>query len=81
MADKEKLVGAWAIISGTKKEKNAIYGAKVYDGQGSPKAGDLVSLVNWKGQSSLVRIEKKVKAVGANHAKGEMGYTVYTIAK
>ena len=80
MADKQ-LVGAWAIISGTKKEKNAIYGAKVYDGQGNPKAGDLVSLVNWKGQASLVRIEKKVKAVGANVAKGEMGYTVYTIAK
>ncbi|ANH49548.1 hypothetical protein uvFWCGRAMDCOMC493_011 [Freshwater phage uvFW-CGR-AMD-COM-C493] len=80
MANKEK-VGAWAIISGSKKDKNAVYGAKVYEGQGVVKSGDLVSLVNWKGQATLVRIDKKVKTVGANPAKGEMAYTVYTIAK
>jgi hypothetical protein len=80
MANKEK-VGAWGIISGTKKDKNAVYGVKVFDGQGNCSKGDLVQVVKWNGQATLVRIDKKVKTVGANPAKGEMGYTLYSIEK
>jgi len=78
MAEK---IGAWGLVSGSKKTKDAQYGVKVYDGQGSPKKGELVKVINRWGNSTLVRIDKKVKTVGANPVKGEMGFTLYTIEK
>ena len=80
MATNEK-IGSWGLVSGSKKDKNAVYGVKVYDGQGTPKKSELVKVINRWGNSTLVRIDKKVKTVGANPVKGEMGYTLYSIEK
>ena len=80
MATNEKQ-GAWGLVSGSKKTKDAVYGVKVYDGQGTPKKSELVKVINRWGNSTLVRIDKKVKTVGANPVKGEMGYTLYSIEK
>jgi len=80
MATKEK-IGAWGLVSGSKKTGDAVYGAKIFDGLGDCKKSELVKLVNRFGTPALVRIDKKVKAVGANPVKGEMGYTLYSIEK
>ena len=81
MATNKEKIGAWGLVSGSKKTKDAVYGAKIFDGIGDCKKSELVKLINRYGASTLVRIDKKVKTVGANPVKGEMGYTLYSIEK
>lgn len=79
--NKEEKIGAWGLVSGSKKTGDAVYGVKLFDGQGEPKKSELIKVINRWGNSTLVRIDKKVKTVGSNPVKGEMGYTLYSIEK
>ena len=79
--NKEEKIGAWGLVSGSKKTSDAVYGVKIFDGQGDCKKSEIVKVINRWGNSTLVRIDKKVKTVGANPVKGEMGYTLYSVEK
>ena len=79
--NKQEKIGAWGLVSGSKKTGDAVYGVKLFDGQGEPKKSELIKVINRWGNSTLVRIDKKVKTVGANPVKGEMGYTLYSVEK
>lgn len=74
----KKAVGAFGILSGSKKEGNAVYCAKMWHGQ-TVKAGDIVVLLNWKGHQTLVELGKKVDTVQADPSKGQMGYDRYEL--
>ena len=52
---------------------------KVWDGQGTIKKGEIVRVLNWKGQESLVALGVKVKAVAKTVEAN--GYSLYAIAK
>ena len=71
-------IGNWGIISGSKKDKTAQYGIKVWNGQGAVKTGEIVRVINWKGQESLVALGVKVKAVA--ETVETKGYTLYALA-
>jgi hypothetical protein len=77
-AETKKAVGAWGILSGSKKSNDAVYCAKMWHGQ-TVKAGDIVVLLNWKGHESLVELGSKVNSVPADPAKGQMGYDRYEL--
>ena len=79
--NKQEKIGAWGLVSGSKKTGDAVYGVKLFDGQGDAKKSELIKVVNRWGNSTLVRIDKKIKTVGANPVKGEMGYTLYSVEK
>ncbi len=74
----KKAVGAFGILSGSKKTNDAVYCAKMWHGQ-TVKAGDIVVLLNWKGHQTLVELGKKVDTVSADPAKGQMGYDRYEL--
>lgn len=71
-------LGSWGIISGSKKDKTAVYGIKVWDGQGVVKKGEIVRVMNWKGQESLVALGVKVKSVAKTVEAN--GYGLYALA-
>lgn len=71
-------IGNWGIVSGSKKDKTAVYGVKVWNGQGTVKQGEIVRVINWKGQESLVSLGVKVKAVA--ETVETKGYTLYALA-
>ena len=73
-----KAHGNWCVLSGSKKDGNAVYGARIWAGQ-SVKSGDIVALTNWKGHTTLVLVGEKVKEVAADLAKGTMASVIYTI--
>ena len=77
-ADTKKAVGAFGILSGSKKTNDAVYCAKMWHGQ-TVKAGDIVVLLNWKGHQTLVELGKKVDSVQADPSKGQMGYDRYEL--
>lgn len=79
MATNQYKIGNWGIISGSKKDKTAVYGVKLWNGQGAVKTGEIVRVINWKGQESLVALGVKVKAVA--ETVETKGYTLYAIAK
>lgn len=74
----KKAVGAFGILSGSKKTNDAVYCAKMWHGQ-TVKAGDIVVLLNWKGHQTLVELGKKVDSVPADASKGQMGYDRYEL--
>ena len=74
----KKAVGAFGILSGSKKTNDAVYCAKMWHGQ-TVKAGDIVVLLNWKGHQTLVELGKKVDTVKADPSKGIMGYDRYEL--
>ena len=55
--------------------------AALKDGSAAAKKSEIVKVMNRWGNTTLVRIDKKVKEVGANPVKGEMGYTLYSVEK
>ena len=71
-------LGNWGIVSGSKKDKTAQYGIKVWDGQGTIKKGEIVRVMNWKGQETLVALGVKVKSVAKTVETN--GYTLYALA-
>jgi len=73
-----KAHGNWCVLSGSKKDGDAVYGARIWAGQ-TVKSGDIVALTNWKGHTTLVLVGEKVKDVAADLAKGTMASTIYTI--
>ena len=74
----KKAVGAFGILTGSKKTNDAVYCAKMWHGQ-TVKAGDIVVLLNWKGHQTLVELGKKVDTVQADPSKGQMGYDRYEL--
>ena len=74
----KKAVGAFGILSGSKKTNDAVYCAKMWHGQ-TVKAGDIVVLLNWKGHQTLVELGKKVDTDQADPSKGQMGYDRYEL--
>lgn len=79
---KEEKLGAWALVSGSKKDRNAVYGVKVWAGQGATTKGEIVKVINRFGQTTLVRLDAEIgHPVGSNLGKGEMGYTLYSVEK
>ena len=74
----KKAVGAFGILTGSKKTNDAVYCAKMWHGQ-TVKAGDIVVLLNWKGHQTLVELGKKVDSVQADPSKGQMGYDRYEL--
>jgi hypothetical protein len=74
----KKAVGAFGILTGSKKTNDAVYCAKMWHGQ-TVKAGDIVVLLNWKGHQTLVELGNKVDSVQADPAKGQMGYDRYEL--
>jgi len=83
MATKNKEIkhGAFCILSGSKTTKDAVYGAKIWHGQGTVNTGDMAVLLNWQGRETLVYLGNKVDSVPANPAKGQMGYDRYELVK
>lgn len=71
-------LGNWGIISGSKRDKTAVYGVKVWNGQGVVKSGEIIRVMNWKGQESLVAVGTKVKAVA--ETVETKGYGLYELA-
>jgi hypothetical protein len=71
-------IGNWGIVSGSKKDKTAVYGVKVWNGQGVVKNGEIVRVLNWKGQESLVAIGALVKPVA--ETVETKGYGLYKLA-
>jgi len=65
----------WGIISGSKQEKNAVFGLKIWDGQGVVKSGEIVRVMRWNGQESLISVGVKVKTVAKTLKTN--GYTLY----
>jgi len=51
---------------------------KVWNGQGVVKNGEIVRVLNWKGQESLVAIGAKVKSVA--ETVETKGYALYALA-
>ena len=78
IATNQYKLGSWGIVSGSKKDKNAVYGVKVWDSQGTIKSGEIVRVMNWKGQESLVALGVKVKIVAKTVETN--GYTLYALA-
>lgn len=74
-----KAYGEWCILSGSKKDNDAVYGARIWEGQ-TVKAGDLVALVNWKGHETLTMLGKKGEVVAGDPKRGKLGYTKWSIA-
>lgn len=74
----KKAVGAFGILSGSKKTNDAVYCAKMWHGQ-KVSEGDIVVLLNWKNHQTLVELGKKVDSVPADPAKGQMGYDRYEL--
>jgi len=74
----KKAVGAFGILTGSKKTNDAIYCAKMWHGQ-KVSEGDIVVLLNWKGHQTLVELGKKVDSVSADPSKGQMGYDRYEL--
>ena len=68
----------WGIISGSKKEKNAQYGLKIWEGQGVVKSGEIVRVMKWNGQETLISVGVKVKTVAKTLKTN--GYTLYKMA-
>ena len=68
----------WGIISGSKQEKNAEYGLKIWDGQGVVKSGEIVRVMKWNGQETLISVGVKVKTVAKTLKTN--GYTLYKTA-
>ena len=74
----KKAIGAFGILSGSKKTNDAVYCAKMWHGQ-TVKKGDIVVLLNWKGHQTLIELGAKVDSVPADPAKGQMGYDRYEV--
>ena len=74
-----KAYGEWCILSGTKKDGDAVYGARIWEGQ-AVKAGDLVALVNWKGHETLTVLGTKGETVKGDAKRGKIGYTKWSLA-
>ena len=75
---KQYKVGSWGIVSGSKANKDVIYGVKIYEGQGVVKAGEIVRVLNWKGHEALISVGAKVKSVP--ETVENKGYTLYAQA-
>ena len=73
-----KAYGEWCILSGSKKDNDAIYGARIWEGQ-TVKSGDLVVLVNWKGHESMTVLGDKGETVKGNPQRGKIGYTKWSV--
>ena len=74
-----KAYGEWCILSGNKKDGDAVYGARIWEGQ-TVKSGDLVALVNWQGRETLTMLGVEGEVVAGDKKRGKVGYTKWSIA-
>ena len=74
----KKAVGAFGILTGSKKTNDAVYCAKMWHGQ-TVKKGDIVVLLNWKGHQTLIELGAKVDSVPADPSRGLMGFDRYEV--
>ena len=75
-----KAIGAWGVLSGSKKTNDIVYCAKIWHGQEVETVeGDIVILLNWKGHQALIQLGEYIEEVQADHTKGQMGYDKYEV--
>ena len=74
----KKAIGAWGVLSGSKKTNDLVYCAKMWHGQ-KVSEGDIVVLLNWKGHQALIELGGKLDSVQADPTKGMMGYDRYEV--